>query len=169
MSRAPSVTDLRALPASYTTEVTADLVDANGHLNVRHHVALHDEAGWAFFADLGFTPERIEEGRHNFFDLEHHVRYLAEARLGERLSVRHRLVARTSKALHLVSYLVNDSTDAVASTLEVVTLMVDLDTRRPVDYTAEEAAVLDTRLAADRALGWDAGLSGVLGLRPARP
>ncbi|WP_134765227.1 thioesterase family protein [Nocardioides sp. 1609] len=169
MSRAPSVTDLRALAPAYTTEVTADLVDANGHLNVRHHMALHDEGGWAFFAALGFTSERIEEGRHNFFDLEHHVRYLAEAHLGERLSVHHRLVARTSKALHLVSYLVNDTTDTVASTLEVITLMVDLDTRRPVDLTDDEVAVIDARLAADRALGWDAGLNGVLGLRPARP
>ncbi len=161
----PTAARIRDLPVSLVTQVRPEHVDVNGHLNVRHHVALHDDGGWALFAGLGLTPERVEEGRRNFFDLEHHVRYLAEARLGERLSVHHRLLGRTAKTVHLMSYLVDDTTDAVASTIEIVTVMVDLDTRRAVPLADPELGPIDTRLAADAALAWDPGLGGTLGLR----
>ncbi|WP_340540396.1 acyl-CoA thioesterase [Nocardioides sp. GXZ039] len=165
MVSVPEVSDVRALPVSLTTVVAEEHVDANGHLNVRHHMALHDDGGWAFYADLGYSAEEIEAERRNFFDLEHHVRYLNEARLGEQVAVHHRLLGRTDKALHVMSYLVNESTGELASTLELVTLLVDLDTRRPTALDTSAAAAIDTRLAADRALGWDAGAGGALGLR----
>lgn len=165
IAQVPPYEKVAALPASLTQVITLELADQNGHLNVRHHVSIHDDGGWAFFAQLGFNDETVRERRRNFFDLEHHVRYLAEVQVGARVSVRHRLLDRSDKLVHHMSYLLDDTQGMVASTLEVVTLLVDLDSRLPVVLGSGEAEAIDARLTEDRTRDWDAAAGGVLGVR----
>jgi acyl-CoA thioester hydrolase len=161
----PSYDEVAALPRLTQVVVPAEMGDANGHLNVRHHVALHDDGGWLHMAAFGFDPAAIEARRLNFFDLEHHIRYLDEVHVGDTVSTRYRTLGRTAKAVHLMSFLLDDSRRTLASTIEIVTVHVDLDTRRTVAIDPADAARLDARIEADGALPWPAPTSGVLGLR----
>jgi acyl-CoA thioester hydrolase len=161
----PSYDDVAALPRLTQVVVPAEMGDANGHLNVRHHVALHDDGGWLHMASFGFDPESIEARRRNFFDLEHHVRYLDEVLVGDTVSTRYRTLGRTPKAVHLMSFLLDDTRRTLASTVEIVTVHVDLDTRRTAPIEPADAARLDARIGTDAALPWAAPASGVIGLR----
>lgn len=161
----PSFADLRALPLLLEREVPESYGDANGHMNVRHYLALNDDAGWGFFARVGIGEDYLTRRQLSFFDSEHHLRYLAELLVGTPVAVHGRLLARSDKALHAQWYVLDLEHDRLANTFEFVTIHVDLTTRRPASIPGDVAGLLDDLLAEHQALPWAAPTSGALGLR----
>lgn len=157
-----STDQLAALPVYYHTTIAESDLDAMGHLNVRRYVAFFDDAGWAFYAAIGMTPEYFRAAQAGGFSLEMHIRYLAEVHLGETIAVRIRLLARTVKRMHFIGFMVNETTGALASTLEQVDSHADLAARRTSPFPAEIAAKLDAVLAEHQHLDWDAPVCGVM-------
>jgi hypothetical protein len=94
----PSVEEVRLLPCLLSQEIPAEFEDINGHVNIQHYLGLYDKAGWPFFALLGMDERYFTEGRKGIFDLEHHLFYLAEIHIGDRVSIHGRLLARTANA-----------------------------------------------------------------------
>lgn len=164
----PPVDAVLALPEALRRTVPADFADGNGHVNIRHYLALHDEAGWAAFDALGLNEEYRQRTGYSLFDLEHHIRYDDEMLVGDDVSVHQRLVGRTDKVVHGLSFVVDRTRGSVANTLEFVSLHVDLRTRRSTPFPPERAAMIDERLGIDQALPWPAPLSGTVGLPGSR-
>lgn len=158
------------VPAARRT-VPAEFGDVNGHMNVRHYLALYDDAEWEYFErlDLGVAHARAE--RRGLFALEQHLVYAREVGIGDDVSVHTRLLGRTAKVLHLVSYLVDHTRREVAGSIEVLDAYADLDARRLTPFTDGPALrALDERLAADLALDWAPVGAGCLVLRaPSSP
>lgn len=166
VSHLPEPAELAGLPEALAIQVPEAHGDLNGHMNVRHHLAVHDDAGWRYFSGLGFDEEFITVEQRNFFDIEHHLRYYAEVLVGDALSVRVRLLARSTKVVHYMSFMVDTTRNELASTLEVTTTHVDLRTRRSVALRSEDSTELDARLQSDRGLPWEAPVSCTMGVRP---
>ena len=145
--------------------VPRDYIDSNGHLNVRHYVGIFDDCGFPTLAALGLTRAWLAEQHRGVMDLENHIRYIAEVLEGETVSVYARFIERSAKAVHWMSFLVNDTRRNVAATLELLTIHVDLDTRKAVAWTDEVAAALDLEIAAGAARPWPAPVSGCLAIR----
>jgi hypothetical protein len=82
--------------------------------------------------------------------------------------VHQRLIGRTDKVVHGLSFVVDRTRGSVANTLEFVSLHVDLRTRRSTPFPPERAAMIDERLGIDQALPWPAPLSGTVGLPGSR-
>jgi acyl-CoA thioester hydrolase len=82
------------------------------------------------------------------------LRYISELRLGDRYSVRVRFLSRTAKAIHVTGYLVNESRDTLANVMEVVSIHVNQETRRPTDIPDDVAAELDARITLGDGFGW---------------
>jgi len=80
-----------------------------------------------------------------------------------------RLLGRTARLLHLVSYLVNHSRGEVAGSMEALEGYVDHGTRRLAPFPDAAAAKLDTLVARDAALPWSPELSGSIRLVPGQP
>jgi len=152
------------LPITSQTLVTAELCDLNGHLTVRHQAAIFDDAAWNFLGDLGLGKELVDQGR-SFFDLEQHVRYLAEGHVGDTLSIRHRLLDISTSTLHFMAYLFRDTDQVVLSTLETLTLSVDLDQRKAARLQDGDVERLLSRGRSDRSLEWDPCASGCMTVR----
>ena len=64
-----------------------------------------------------------------------------------------------------MSFLLDDTRRTLASTIEIVTVHVDLENRRTVATDDTDAARLDARITTDAAMPWAAPVSGVIGLR----
>lgn len=158
----PSPAQVLALPRLLETTVSDEHEDANGHLNVTGYLALYDRAAWPWLADLGLDPSRSGRPR-GIMDLEHHLRYLAEVHVGDRVAVHGQVLERAARRVHGLWYLVNRSRDQLASTLEFVSAHVDLDARRAAPFDPDAAARLDAQVA-DTARDWPAPVSGVMGL-----
>lgn len=92
------------------------------------------------------------------------ITYLAEVRSGETVTIRSRLLARAERKMHVMHFMLNETTRALAATLEVLGAHADMRIRRTSPYPEHLAAALDAMLAAHRQLDWDVELSGAIRL-----
>lgn len=162
----PTVDQVRQLPSSFRVVVSSESADGNGHLNMAKYLSLHDAALWEYNAGLGFDRQRRDVARRGLFTLEQHLAYHAEVLVGDLVTVRCRVLERTSKLMHGVSFIVNETNTELSNTMEFVTAYVDLEHRRVVQFDTEVAAVVDRELASHRALGWDAAISRAMTVGP---
>lgn len=158
------VEKVRMLQVHHRATITDDYLDAMGHMNVRWYLALFDTASWDFFARAGMTIDYYRENQAGGFALRHVISYLAEVRAGETVTLHGRMLARNARRIHFMMFMVNDTTDTLAATLEVLGSHADMRTRRTAPYPDDIAARLDTILAQHQALDWDVPLSGAISL-----
>lgn len=161
----PTVEQVLDLPITRQQQVPPEFLDENLHMNIRHYLDL----GAASLADrceeLGMGHRHIDERGLTLFTAEHHIRYLAELRLGQEITTHVRLISRAAKTLHAMVFIVNQSTHTVAYTLEAVLLHVDMATRRATEFPEDIAKHIDQALKTHVDLPWEAPLCGTMGSR----
>lgn len=149
----PTIDQVGQLPELVRLTIPAEWQDLNGHVNVQHYLGIYDRAGWPLMDWLGIDESRFRVDKAGFFDLEHHLWYLAEMHVGDVVTVHTRFIARSVKRFHGVMFIVNTTRVSLASTIEFVTTGADLRTRRsavlPEDVAQRLAGLIDehSRLA----------------------
>jgi acyl-CoA thioester hydrolase len=157
-----AVEDARQTLFVYRTTIPTEYEDSNGHMNVRYYMAIFDEAGYPMIEEFGLTPEYLESRGEGGFDLEHHLNYLNEVRVGDDVSVYVRIVGFTPKRTHYLMLMVNETRGNVASTFECINSYADLKIRKTAPYPLEVAERIQAFLAQHQALAWDAPVCGVM-------
>lgn len=160
----PTVEQVSEIPTTTELSVPEEFLDENLHMNITHYLTLGARGIGARCDGMGLGQPYIDERRLTIFTAEHHIRYLAELRLGEELSVHVRMLERSAKALHAMAFLINRSAGALACTLEVALVHVGMDTRRPTEFPEDIAARIDEAIKADD-YAWPAPVCGVMGIR----
>lgn len=155
---------LAALPVYNRVTVGPEHLDLMGHMNVRHYLGIFDDGSWQFFQALGMTPDYYRENQAGGFALRQVITYLAEVRSGETVTIHSRLLARAERKMHVMHFMLNETTRTLAATLEVLGAHADMRIRRTSPYPEHLAAALDAMIAAHRQLDWDVELSGAIRL-----
>ena len=152
MNRAvfPTLEQIEQIRPTLDGAVTDDLVDANGHMSLPHYVTAAVRAVWARKRTLGLD-EALEQGM-TFFVAEQHARYLGELVRDDRFTARPQFLNRSSRAVHTMTYIVDETRQRLACTIESVSVFVSKETRRSVDMTRALADGLDAALRDDAAL-----------------
>lgn len=155
--------DLTRLPVNHKATVLEDYIDEMGHMNVMWYTHFFDRATMAFFESFGMGLAYFESQNAGAFALEKHTRYLAEARLGQAVTVRSRALGRSAKRFHFMHFLILDESGLLSATTELVGTHVDRATRRssPMPDTIGDA--FDQLLATHSTLDWEPPLCGVMG------
>jgi acyl-CoA thioesterase FadM len=161
----PSYDEVLVLPAAPKRVVPEDFGDGNGHLNVRHYLGILDDAEWVLFDDFGAGSEASSAGTGGMFALEQVLTYRREVLVGDEVAVHVRLLARSEKLIHLVSYLVNHTRREVAASMEALEAFVAYETRRTTPFSPAAQQVLDSWIAQQADLPAPA-LSGAISLAP---
>jgi acyl-CoA thioester hydrolase len=159
-----SLDQLADLPLLYRGVIPPDYEDQNGHMNVRWYLALYDAAGDAMYPMLGLNADELVLAGMGGFDLEHHVWYAAEIHVGDTVVIRLRMLGRSSKLMHYIMLMINETRGVVSSIFECVHAHADLSLRRTAPFPAEVAAKIDGLIAAHQALAWSAPVSGAMEL-----
>ncbi len=139
----PSYDEVLVLPAAPTRTVPTEFGDGNGHLNVRHYLGIFDDAEWALFDEFGAGNEASEAGIGGMFALEQHLSYRREVLVGDVVAVHVRLLARSEKLVHFVSYLANHTRSEVSASMEALEAFVAYDSRQVSPFSADAQQVLD--------------------------
>ena len=159
-----SLDQLAALPAVYQAVIPPADEDRQGHMNMRWYLALYDDAGDAMYPMLGLTADYFAASGAGGFDLEHHIWYPSEVRIGDTVVIRVRILARSPKLFHYMMFMVNETRGVLSSLFECVHAHADLRTRRTSPFPAQVAAQIDAFIVAHRALNWPAPVSGSMGV-----
>lgn len=147
-----------AVPQSYA--------DRNGHMNMRHYVAIFDDAGdtpdTGLYAQLGLTPEFHARHGSTTMDLEFHISFLGEVMPGHDVAVYFRMAGCSARIMHYLMFMVDETQGRVCAIFECVNAFVDLGTRKLAPYPADLLMRLQDLLARHQGLDWPAPLSGAM-------
>ncbi len=161
--KTPQVAELSPLPVTHQAVIPESYLDHLGHMNVAWYTHLYGTATRRFYElfDMG----RAQQLEHDagVVALESHIRYLAEVRLGEHITVRTRAIARTEKRIHFLQFMVLDEEKRLASTCEFVAAYMDMTARRMAPLPEPVAAGFDRIVAEHARLKWEPPLCGAMG------
>lgn len=158
----PSTDQIRQLPLVLKKTIPPEYEDVNGHVNIQYYLRLHDEAAWMFFEPLGISHDYVARTRNGIFDLEQHSHYRSEIMVGDVVGIYARTLDVSTKRVHGVWFIVNESKDRLSNVLEFVTTHVDLETRRTSPWPAGVAEKLGELAADGGKLEWPAPVCGVM-------
>jgi acyl-CoA thioester hydrolase len=142
--------------------IPEEYLDEMGHMNVRWYTALFSCGAGGLCASVGMTPEHFKSRNDGSFALKQFVHYLAEVHAGQTVAIRTRFLGRSEKRLHVLHFMINESTGVVAATMEVLFSYADLDTRRTAPFPPEIAANIDALIVEHAELEWDPRVCGVI-------
>jgi acyl-CoA thioester hydrolase len=106
--------------------------DAMGHLNTSEYVKFFDAAEWHCMAALGYDARLIHEQRIGMADARHVIEYRKELLAGDLVRGESEVLRVGTTSLTTFHRLFNAASGELCATLECVTVMYDLDRRRPV-------------------------------------
>ena len=96
---------------------------------------------------FGLTADYFAASDMGGFDLEHHLWYAAEVHIGDAIAIRARILERSSKLMHYLMFMVNETRGVLSSIFECVHAHADLSVRRTAPFPAPVAARIDALIA----------------------
>ncbi|SOX53880.1 hypothetical protein MAAFP003_2556 [Mycobacterium ahvazicum] len=135
-------------------------------MNVVHYLDFGSDAADALVRRIGVDETYRAKRRLGLFTAEHHLRYYSELIKDDTVDVYARVLQRSAKVVHLMSFTVDRHRQRLSGTLEIVLVHVDLVRRRPEAIPADIAAGLDEHIGSSSRLGWVAPICGAMGVRP---
>jgi len=158
----PEVDQVRELPVQLDYVIPPAWEDRNGHVNVQFYLALFELGGWKILEDNGFDEGWMRQNQYSFFDLEHHLDYLAEIAVGDRVTTYNRVVGKSDKRFHGLYLIVNETRGRLAGVLEYISNGVDMRQRRTAPMPLALSESLGQLYAQQQQLSWQPPLCGLM-------
>jgi len=154
--------DIRQLDRLFERSIPPAFLDENRHVNVQYYVHLIEQGIVAFFQRVGLGEAYATADEIGNFALEQHIRYLAEILVDDWVSVYIRLIDLSPKRAYFMGFLINDTREELASTVEVVMMNVDIARRRGAPFPSAAKAKLEALLTAHSNLPWPPPVCGIM-------
>lgn len=158
----PTAAEIARLPLHLQAGIAESYLDEMGHMNVMWYTHLFSNASRTLFETLGLHAAYFAAHRAGTFALETHIRYLAELRVGQRVSIYSRVLGRSARVLHYMHFLVRDDGPVLSAIGEHVAAHIDMTVRRTAPFPARIAAAIDDMAREHAALPWPAPTCGVM-------
>lgn len=157
-----SLQQIRQVAKAYSRTIPEEFRDEMGHMNVQYYVHLFDMMVRWLYGQAGLTDEFMVQEQVGSFALEQHLRYLAEVQIGAEVSLYPRILGLSPKRIHIMGFMLNDTQEKLASTIEVVGMNIDMRQRRGAPFLPQIAANLDAIYQGHAALEWSAPVCGFM-------
>lgn len=165
MTGSPKNTEFEAPLAFPEQTVIPEWVDFNGHMNVAYYMVAFDHCVDHMYNRLLFGPAYIDETGCSVFTLEAHINYLREVVEGDPLRVTGRLMDNDGKRIHACFEMFHGVDGHMVAAMEQLGIHVDMEKRKPVEFSAGSMELMERMMAAHRELP-DARYAGrIIGIR----
>jgi len=148
------------------SSVLYEWIDYNGHMNVGYYGLAFDQALDVLLSDhLGIGVEYVRIAGQGPYVLQSHQHYLKDQRLGDRYTIRFRLIDCDAKRLHIFGEMLSDPSGEVCATQELMLMNVDHQTGRSAAYPGWAVQRLAQMKADHSGLARPSQLGAGLGIR----
>lgn len=151
-ARADGTPDSNGKMRTIATPVQPDWIDYNDHLTESAYLKLFGDATDVVLSRIGAGMDYVAAG-YSFYTVETHIRHLGQARLGEPIEVRSRVLAADSKRLHLFHEMFSAKQDVIIATAEHMLLHVDAKSERSVPAPQDMQSAAIALMASQAHLG----------------
>ena len=124
-------------------KVIKEWTDYNNHLNVAFYVHIFDIAADAMLDNFNMGGESAKKDKKTTFVAEMHTVYNQEIRLGEEVETYITYVDHDKKRIHYRLSMYNKEKKYLAATNEVLSLYVDLNQRKVVEFETDRVKIMD--------------------------
>lgn len=135
-TRADGSADADGRLLTIATPVQPEWIDYNEHLTEHCYLKLFGDATDVVLGRIGAGMDYVAGG-HSWYTVETHIRHLGQARLGEPVEVRTRVLAADAKRIHLFHEMTNLAHGTVIASAEH--MLVHVDARAEKSAPAPEA------------------------------
>jgi len=126
-----------------TEKIIKEWTDYNNHLNVAYYVRVFDIAADIMLDNFKMGGQSAKKDKKTTFVAEMHTIYNQEVRLGEEVETRLSHVDHDKKRIHYRLSMFHKEKKYLAATNEVLSLYVDLDQRKVVEFDPDRLKVMD--------------------------
>ena len=147
--------------AHHRTQVLPSWIDYNGHMTEFRYLQVMSDAADCLLADLGLSAEYVAAG-YSIYTVETHIRHLAEAKLGDHITVATQILYADEKKIRLWHSLTTDAGLEVA-TGEQMWLHVDMKAGRTAPMREPLSGRMLALYEAHRELGMPEGAGRHIG------
>jgi acyl-CoA thioester hydrolase len=126
-----------------TEKVIKEWTDYNGHLNVAFYVRVFDIAADVMLDNFKMGEDSAKKEKKTTFVAEMHTNYYQEVRLGEEVETKITYIDHDKKRIHYKLSMFHKEKKYLAATNEVLSLYVDLNKRKVVDFDPDRLKVMD--------------------------
>jgi len=126
-----------------TEKVIKEWTDYNNHLNVAFYVHIFDIAADVMLDNFKMGGISAKKDKKTTFVAEMHTIYNQEVRLGEEVETHATFVDHDKKRIHYRLSMFHKEKKYLAATNEVLSLYVDLNQRKVVEFDLDRLKVMD--------------------------
>lgn len=166
---APTPTFFFAPFVSSTMRVEEAWIDYNGHMNLAYYHVLFDRTLDEAFDVVGLGPDYVAERHASYFAAEAHVLYRRELKAGDAVRVTLQLLDTDEKRFHVYLEARHAREGWTAATCEILSLHVDIASKRVTPFPEPIRDNLEVMLAAHARLPKPAAVGRVIAIARAAP
>ena len=126
-----------------TEKVIKEYTDYNNHLNVAYYVRIFDLAADVLLDNFNMGGISAKKDKKTTFVAEMHTIYNQEVRLGEEVETHVTYINHDKKRIHYRLSMFHKEKKYLAATNEVLSLYVDLNKRKVVEFDPDRLKVMD--------------------------
>ena len=126
-----------------TEKVVKEYTDYNNHLNVAYYVRIFDIAADVMLDNFKMGGESAKKDKKTTFVAEMHTIYNQEVRLGEEVETHITYINHDKKRIHYRLSMFHKEKKYLAATNEVLSLYVDLNKRKVIEFDLDRLKVMD--------------------------
>lgn len=160
--RFPEVDEVRQLVRHLSMTVPPDWQDRNGHVNVQYYLRLYELGGYEMLEEVGLNENYSAQSEYGLFDFEHHLNFRAELHVGDQVSTYNRIIATHHKRIQGMYFIINDTREQLACTIEYISACVNLQTRRTMAFPEILHDGFMQLTQKHQALSWPAPVCGAM-------
>ena len=126
-----------------TEKIKKEWTDYNGHLNVAYYVYVFDMAADVMLDNFKMGGVSAKKDKKSTFVVEMHTNYNQEVKLGEEVETHLTYIDHDKKRIHYKLSMFHKEKKYLTATNEVLSLYVDLNQRKVVEFDPDRLKVMD--------------------------
>ena len=124
-------------------KIIKEWTDYNGHMNVAYYVLIFDLFGAEILMDkLKMGEESAKKTKKSTMVVESHITYNQEVKEGDEVDVNLLYFDHDKKRLQYKLEMIHKEKKFIASTIEILSLYVDLDQRKVSEFESEKITIM---------------------------
>ena len=125
-------------------KIIKDWTDYNGHMNVAYYVLIFDLFGAEILMNkFNMGEESAKTNKKSTMVVESHITYNEEVKEGDEVDVNLLYFDHDKKRLQYKLEMIHKEKKYVASTIETLSLYVDLSLRKVAEFEEEKVKIMD--------------------------
>ncbi len=153
----------------WTGTVLPEWIDHNGHMNADYYLVVFDDATGPWTAFLGIDRNYRKTNRRSTFSIDSHLTWLRELPVGAPIAVEAELLGFDDRKYHTFMRMTHAEEGHVAATHELLSIHIDLDTRRSTPFPPEIHERMNEVLSLQRPIAAPGDVGRVIRTRPWPP